>query len=763
MQDTRFKKGKHFVCENSDSDDYSINTRLHITNRRKSTNKTKLTQRSNISLNDPSKKKIEEDTSSKGQELTIDITLTQNGSNNFINSPNKKTNGDVPFGSCSKKYKRKPDFCYFCETMVNNFARHVIRNHSNEKDVVEIILKPVKSEERRKLQDILRRKGNYLKNVDVCVKPVRQSYIPNGTVLPCENCLGFFSAKSLYRHRKKCGDRNSSTAQAAGQSKLAYKIKVDETLKTQVFPRMRADKVSLEAKKDFLICAFGSRYLKTHREKHFINVTSRKMRELSRLLIELKQKEPKINSLFDSLQPQYFDLIVEATKIIAQYNPQKEIYESPTLAMNMATSLKQCCDIAITLVIKRQENYASLTWAEAESKLRTMIHLFNSNWKFEVSSHAASNLNLNKWNRITIVPLAQDLKQLREYILKVAGKSEQSLKRNNNDTSAYNTLMETVYCRVILLNRRRPGELQRMHLHTYVTSGNDKQSYQEFNDAITPAERILLQKLKRVVIRGKRGRGVPVLFSDDIQKHLEFLIELRKHFVSEDNLYLFAKACLTTPIVGYKILSKYAKASGARNPSAITATRLRKHLATLSQIFNLSEGEVDQLANFMGHTSSVHRNSYRLPDDIYQTAKISKVLLLMEKGNLGQYKGKNLDDININMDEDLLTHQQSSDESEVEDDITSENLTNFIAEPSTSNAKTSIEARIPKKGKKRTLVPWTDVQKQVAKDFFKNYIRNKKTPKKTECEELIRKHPDIFSNKNWLKMKVFIQNEHKKT
>ncbi|KAK9885443.1 hypothetical protein WA026_010939 [Henosepilachna vigintioctopunctata] len=48
--------------------------------------------------------------------------------------------------------------------------------------------------------------------------------------------------------------------------------KTDPRLKEEVFSRMRADKISLEAKQDFLICAFGSRYLKIHREKHFLLV-----------------------------------------------------------------------------------------------------------------------------------------------------------------------------------------------------------------------------------------------------------------------------------------------------------------------------------------------------------------------------------------------------------------------------------------------------------------------------------------------------------
>nr|CAI5861828.1 unnamed protein product [Callosobruchus analis] len=122
-----------------------------------------------------------------------------------------------------------------------------------------------------------------------------------------------------------------------------------------------------------------------------------------------------------------------------------------------------------------------------------MHQLLTSNWRFEISSHAADTLNLNKWNNITIVPLASDLKLMRDHLLTLADKSIKSLCIDNKDASAFNILVETIYC-------------------------DNKGQYEEFESIVTPSERILLNKFKRVVIRGKRNRGVPVLFSDDNSK-----------------------------------------------------------------------------------------------------------------------------------------------------------------------------------------------------------------------------------------------------
>jgi len=67
----------------------------------------------------------------------------------------------------------------------------------------------------------------------------------------------------------------------------------------------------------------------------------------------------------------------------------------------------------------------------------------------------------------------------------------------------------------------------------------------------------------------------------------------------------------------------------------------------MSKILNLDENEADQLADFLGHDIRIHRQYYRLPEETLQLAKISKVLMAMEKGTLSDYKGKKLDDIEI--------------------------------------------------------------------------------------------------------------------
>lgn len=79
----------------------------------------------------------------------------------------------------------------------------------------------------------------------------------------------------------------------------------------------------------------------------------------------------------------------------------------------------------------------------------------------------------------------------------------------------------------------------------------------------------------------------------------------------------------------------------------------------------MSDSDIEQLTSFMGRTVGVRRGSYRLPDDIYQTAKMSKFLLLMENGESSQFKGKQLDEIHIDLEENILNNENDT-ESDVD-------------------------------------------------------------------------------------------------
>ena len=131
--------------------------------------------------------------------------------------------------------------------------------------------------------------------------------------------------------------------------------------------------------------------------------------------------------------------------------------------------------------------------------------------------------------------------------------------------------------------------------------------------------------------------------------------------VNSANPYLFARpnGSDTSFYRGSYCLHESSLSCGAKQPQLLTSTRLRKHVATVSQILNLKNNELDQLAQFLGHNIRVHSEYYRQAEGVVQVAKISRILLAMEPGQLHQFQGKGLDEIEVNTDGESLGQVRS--------------------------------------------------------------------------------------------------------
>lgn len=79
------------------------------------------------------------------------------------------------------------------------------------------------------------------------------------------------------------------------------------------------------------------------------------------------------------------------------------------------------------------------------------------------------------------------------------------------------------------------------------------------------------------------------------------------------------------------------------NPSIITSTKLRKYVATVCQLFNMSENECDWLARHLGHDIKVHRIFYRMHDNAIELTKISRLLLAVDNGVVNRFAGNILE------------------------------------------------------------------------------------------------------------------------
>lgn len=62
---------------------------------------------------------------------------------------------------------------------------------------------------------------------------------------------------------------------------------------------------------------------------------------------------------------------------------------------------------------------------------------------------------------------------------------------------------------------------------------------------------------------------------------------------------------------------------------------------------DLDTGELKWLANHLAHDVNTHENFYKKHDTAVELAKVSKLLLLAERGKVAKYTGKKLSEIDI--------------------------------------------------------------------------------------------------------------------
>ena len=561
----------------------------------------------------------------------------------------------------------KRNYCLYCEKPFAKVARHLEDIHSKEAAVMAIMALQkskqdgketanIKKKMRQQKFDDLRNKGNFNHNIEVLKEGYGELIVkrcPPGNVaytefLPCGHCLNFYSRKDLHRHVKKCPKRTSSSncvptrrVQSKARMLLPVHAGVSEDLR-KIFERMRVDEVSTALRKDDVIIKYGN----TLCRKHYNNddqtyYISNKLRELGRLLIKMQLKKRDVTCMRDIVNPSLFPVIIEVVTDLCGWDVDTKTVEAPSLGIKLGQLLGK-----ISSLLKGEAiiNGNSNGRARADD----FLALIELRWSDEIARISRTELETRKWNKPKILPLAEDLKNLKKHLAGVRKKALDDLEKDE-DLKVWRALCTSTLASIILLNRRREGEASKLelaHLEKLSKSRPDK----TIQDSLSSFEQKLCQFYKRVEIRGKRGRKVPMIVDKELEAAIKKIVELREAVgVNPNNKYVFAVPTLGSLqfFRGNDALRKHVRMCQLECPEAITSTKLRKHIATLSQLLNLKDRELEMLAAFLGHDIKVHREYYRLPEDTLQIAKCGKLLMLMDKGNINDFAGKTLDEIEI--------------------------------------------------------------------------------------------------------------------
>ncbi|KAK7096458.1 hypothetical protein V1264_005754 [Littorina saxatilis] len=690
----------------------------------------------------------------------------------------------------------KKHFCLYCKKSYPKIARHLEDMHSDEFDVARVLSKNKKSKERRAAWAVLTKKGDFNHNYEcvetgggVLVPKYRSKQKTQGDYVTCGVCFGLYSKRILWKHQKTCEAATEkgkeSDAKGIGAGKLLMPVKIqNKRLRDNILVDMNDCDVKEVVQGDRLILEYGNRLLEKHPEPHKKTYISNKMRELGRLVQHTKHDN--IRSIEDCLDPCHFESVLLSVKAIAGYDNDTGMFKRPSLALKVGYSLKKCCKILKSKALREEDD-------AKEKKCTNFLALYEEEWCDRIAGHAHNTLDSRKYNTPKLLPFTEDVKKVHCHLQTIAKEAKKSLEQS----SSYKLLAQVSLTQIILFNRRRSGESQRIkvqEVEAALNPGQAKTAESEVVKSLSAFERQLSRTHVRVETKGKRGRKVPVLLTEEMKENVILLLENRK----TDGDFLFTMPGCAHPMRGTDCLRKFVDESGAKHPELLTSTRLRQQLATLSQVLGLSETSQDILATFLGHDIRVHRSFYRLPDDLLQTAKVSKVLHCINTGQISDLKGKDFDTINFDVEDQMEEEcgdEQCGDEETSGTEETAAASDNHIGDKtcvtndtpafqsSVNGEKRSVhrqkrvvqrktvvnpsssdededsdyeceQAISQKKQKKRK---WSDAENGAIDRALNTFIRDHKVPGKRACEQAIAME-SALKGREWKGIKFHVKN-----
>lgn len=97
----------------------------------------------------------------------------------------------------------------------------------------------------------------------------------------------------------------------------------------------------------------------------------------------------------------------------------------------------------------------------------------------------------------------------------------------------------------------------------------------------------------------------------------------------------------------YECLAQHCEEADLSYPQRVTATTLRKYMATITQALDLKPHHIEWVMRHMGHSLDVHKIYYRSTSDIIERTQVAKILLLQDTGRLDEFANQSLEDIQL--------------------------------------------------------------------------------------------------------------------
>lgn len=510
----------------------------------------------------------------------------------------------------------------------------------------------------------IRHRGQSVWNLDIelngnelstCRRPNAKFGRDAGYFLFCPKCGGGFTATTLSRHFNKCTNnllKGEKLAQELGRAaENRIHLKASEEL-SKVFSKLRINRANIYVRTvrfDWLLIAYGNELCLNHSADYQHGYIRSKLRAAAKILVASKSLSTEITDLASLFHVKHCNTVVEAIRKMSKFDSQTNLFGSPGTALTSITLMNTVGDLLVVESMKMED-------FEKETNVKRFLTVFKRDVRTKICKLAATTKSIRKRHKKLNIPTLEDVNKLALFL---DSERDAVFNQMNEEYSYQNwiKLSELTLASVLLFNRRRTGEMRNILV-------DDFREREIIADSCDPSLdyvplRTKQQIKSRMHIRGKLERPVPALLLFSLDDCIETLLRHRKDVgVPDSNEFLFglpAKLNRIKTVDACAVLRSFSVACGAKNPTSLRGTNLRKHMASFCATKNLSDNDVTNVANFMGHADKVHRDIYRHNTLNREVAQMTSLLSAAS----GRYEGYSSDsDGAMSEDEDVVDSEQ---------------------------------------------------------------------------------------------------------
>ena len=265
----------------------------------------------------------------------------------------------------------------------------------------------------------------------------------------------------------------------------------------------------------------------------------------------------------------------------------------------------------------------------------------------KVSKQCHVSIKTRKQEKLDLLPLTSDITKLKEYCVTEIYKL---LPQVDSEPTAekYLLLAKLTLSRLITFNARRGGEPSKLKTTVWQGIREGSSVHKEELDALPVEEKKLAERLRLGYVVGKGCKKVPIIFPEETVKTIDVLMQHRESFITNrNNPYIFARLYKESLLYlrGSDCVREVCEMADLQQGSLLTATEMRKYLATTLQLLDMKESELRWATDHLGHTVDVHKKWYRLSNRTVELTKVASILTATECGHLRTAHNVQFDDV----------------------------------------------------------------------------------------------------------------------